>query len=720
MNQKFKLFGRIVISVFLFSATAVLSQMPTLDPDKTVNPATGEMCFALPLGTVKGLNGHDFPIMLNYSAGILKDQDASCVGLGFSYGPGGITRQDIYMPDENVSGNYSEITSNQSSEGPEWLIILQAVVTFVTFGVAMIISVLSGSTGAPPAWVVALSIVNSMAGYTPDIVSNVYYSSLNFSGGGWHVPKYDYKDGGGYGFFQGGSAYDLPDNYFVNTPYISGQLVWIGDPVNGHFTFKQTQGSPQKGSETVDVQYTLNQGTNEKMFQIKLQDGTLLIFDKTVHDMGYSNSDLYQESNGTACTARFETFQKSMPRQWLLTKVIFPGYVDGSNPPDLDPTNSLTSNKGNWICFNWDVHKTTSVVQIPNAYQSSENSITTNYWGIVHYVDGIFGGQKETDTNQLGPNKDLEEPYLIDIKTPLQKAVFNFSDGRKDGLWFNMGDIELYEYQPWAYFSGGADDEWRKYFPGFYELPRYHNLSPASPNVVANPINRKVLSSINLLNNETGDIIKTIDFNTSYTLRPQTFSSFTIDNTIPNGYNKQLTPIAGNLNAASLTLNSVSIVDAKMGTQLSTQFTYDASKNPNGFNQQVAQFKRGDNSTLRTFRPYYIEDKDIWGYYCPNNNNYLSNDFNLTGDQVRASAADAWSLQKISLPDGKTIKWDYEPNRYIYANGQTVNNDGTVKYGGGIRVKKMTIGSGIGSPISYSYFYTSQNNTFIETPTKGL
>jgi len=50
------------------------AQVPTLDPSKTVNPATGEMAFSLPLATVKGVNGHDFPITLNYAAGIKYNQ----------------------------------------------------------------------------------------------------------------------------------------------------------------------------------------------------------------------------------------------------------------------------------------------------------------------------------------------------------------------------------------------------------------------------------------------------------------------------------------------------------------------------------------------------------------------------------------------------------------------------------------------------------------------
>ena len=80
----------------------------TLNPDQTVNPATGEMAFSLPLGMVRGRNNFNFPVTLNYKSGIRSDQEASPVGLGFSYGPGGITRKVAFVPDDNFggAGNY--------------------------------------------------------------------------------------------------------------------------------------------------------------------------------------------------------------------------------------------------------------------------------------------------------------------------------------------------------------------------------------------------------------------------------------------------------------------------------------------------------------------------------------------------------------------------------------------------------------------------------------
>jgi len=58
-----------VIMVFIFHLTEISAQVPVLDPDQTVNLSTGGMQFQLNLETLKGTNGHDYPINLNYKAG---------------------------------------------------------------------------------------------------------------------------------------------------------------------------------------------------------------------------------------------------------------------------------------------------------------------------------------------------------------------------------------------------------------------------------------------------------------------------------------------------------------------------------------------------------------------------------------------------------------------------------------------------------------------------
>ena len=198
---------------------------------------------------------------------------------------------------------------------------------------------------------------------------------------------------------------------------------------------------------------------------------------------------MYQESKDTECISTFETFQKTETiNQWLLTKIIYPDYIDVSSPPDSDPSNSFNSNKGSWIYFDWDVTRTRSVVRLPRYFQSSENSITMTYSGSIHYYFKQPEALEDIEAC-ISPDisLDLEDPYLMGIRTPVQNAIFKYVDGRKDDLWFKESDIELYYYYSTIIDS---DDE--------YNYPRYNsNISGET----AKPINRKVLSSIEIRNN---------------------------------------------------------------------------------------------------------------------------------------------------------------------------------------------------------------------------
>jgi hypothetical protein len=85
--QRLHILMLILMIVFLVTPTS--AQVPTLTPEQTVNPSTGRMEFSLPLTTVKGRNGNDFPLALNYQSGIRLHDEASAFGLGFSCVPTG-------------------------------------------------------------------------------------------------------------------------------------------------------------------------------------------------------------------------------------------------------------------------------------------------------------------------------------------------------------------------------------------------------------------------------------------------------------------------------------------------------------------------------------------------------------------------------------------------------------------------------------------------------
>jgi hypothetical protein len=209
---------------------------------------------------------------------------------------------------------------------------------------------------------------------------------------------------------------------------------------------------------------------------------------------------------------------------------------------------------------------------------------------------------------------------------------------------------------------------------------------------------KPVLRSIDIRNSSGGPIVQTIEFGTDYTLRP-----YTMNSTAPNG--------------RSLTLRSVVVRDADGKGLPPITFQYDLPNNHVGWgNNRIAYPHDGP---FKNDFPFHLEEKDYWGYYCPNS--ATVNDFNRDGLAERAlrpdgsAWADAWSLKQVSFPSGMRIKWQYEANCYDSANGVAVRSDYKKKYGGGIRVKRVVSYTGRGDSLSWSYFYTDQPGVFTVT-----
>ena len=70
-----------------------------VDTTDMVNLATGDMTYNIPLLEVPGPAG-GYPLSLSYHAGIQPDEDASWVGLGFTFNPGAMNRTVNGYPDD--------------------------------------------------------------------------------------------------------------------------------------------------------------------------------------------------------------------------------------------------------------------------------------------------------------------------------------------------------------------------------------------------------------------------------------------------------------------------------------------------------------------------------------------------------------------------------------------------------------------------------------------
>ncbi|MBN1187008.1 MAG: hypothetical protein JXB49_32320, partial [Bacteroidales bacterium] len=604
-----------VVILFCLKIASVNAQVPTLDPSQTVNTATGEMGFALPLDVVKGVgSGHDFPINLYYQAGIRTSQEASAVGLGFSYGAGSISRKVVLIPDDCPGSSalkYEPLDDRPFCTPTGWRAFWDVITKVISSALAL------GGDGIP--WFAIKTFVEAgLMGVTQTV-----FATPDFSSGGSHTHGYDYQHGDMKGFFKGGSATDLPDVYLINTPYINGELVWVNyDNENGHFVLKQCAGSSVKNKSTVKIEYD---DVNE-IFTVVTSDGITLVFDKADKNNHEILIDSERDEDGVRCNFPFRIKQyRALPMQWHLTRVLFPDYKDGTGGTDNDPLNSLNSNTGNWICFNYNETLNASIKRGPE------------YWTIA----GPYSRQG-INFGKYSPNYDgVTRYYFAGVTTPNERAVFDYINDRKDGVWYETGNT--------------------------------------------NPVYQPRLTGIRILTKDSRQI-REITFSSKYELRHGTeYSVVSSDNP----------------DKASLTLKAISIVGENAVKLPPITFEY-------GYNPDAHTFE----TTMDNGFSINGERRDLWGYYNPN----TSNNWNANGEQNGAIEntsgqvyAAAWALKRMKLPTGKTIQWEYEANRFNFANNIQMTNaagDPQVKYGGGIRVRSIVVGDGIAKPKVTSFFYT--------------
>jgi hypothetical protein len=254
--------------VLCLCLTEAFGEVPILNPEQTVNPGTGEMAFSLPLLKVEGVNGLDYDASLQYKAGIQYYQEASPAGLGFSYGPGGITRKVVFVADDNAAGDhYQDIEMDDCSE-PQWHDLVRGLVFVVAIVLTAVITIATEGAGLAGAaavfvniWTALFTTIVSLSlGY---IVSSVMVGPGDYSSGTFTMPGYNQDKGRGAGFFKGGHLHDLPDIYFVNTPYLQGEFSWAGSREEGGFVFKTSSGNASCGQAPLRVLYDIaDRGAN--------------------------------------------------------------------------------------------------------------------------------------------------------------------------------------------------------------------------------------------------------------------------------------------------------------------------------------------------------------------------------------------------------------------------------------------------------------------------
>lgn len=651
----------VLLTAAILSITALVSAQPTLDPSQTVNPATGDMGFSMMLGTIQGLNGKNIPVNLSYQAGIHLYQGASPAGLGFSYSPGSISLQQVFVNDMNTGGstNYSYSAGEDADWG--W----QYWVTGIMFGIfTIVVAVLTWGQSLTLQLVVfsaAMLVVESATNY-------VVHKPYDYIAGAFDTPGYDAENGTGKGVVMGGNN-DMPDIYNISTPFLSGQMCYRIK--ENDFVLRAAKGCTLPDNKATNIE-CLDGG---HAFKITLSDGTKLVFDKVKYSRSVQASYAQRspEPNVWNYVSSRTIIDEPSPCQWFLTKVFFNDYVDGNG--DEIPGNSIAPDKGNWIQYNYDEVIQNDAMQIPNSVESSPYSTTIAYPGGV-----------------------LQDLYLKSIKTPNQYADFIYSNDRLDDLWFLKADVDILGLNHDGEVAGGKAE------PRHYNSINGHIGTAAymfkSKYNTALPLHRKVLSSVVFYNNNN-KVTKKIKLNTDYSRKPSSLQSYTKNS------ERDFLELAGNLNAGCLTLNSFDILNASNEVLGTVRFNYVPQNPPQWDKDDIGNFTDTDYGV-----PYYFEKKDLWGYYYPTSRNRFPwLHYNWVDPE-----AQAWSVNEVILPTGKSVQWVYEANRYDMSNNKRVKVGltGAPLGGGGIRVKQVITADGTGNKATLDYFYTCDPNVLEE------
>jgi hypothetical protein len=650
----------------------------TLDPEQTVNPATGDMQFSLPLAAVNGVNGHDFSINLNYQAGIQYHAQASEVGLGFSMGAGCITRKVVFVPDDiTSSGMFIDIPLSSECNSIGWLGFFEGLCTFLGITLLILsIVVFPFALSAPaaiPAWAASIKGLIAIGfvfqfGMSAMTILFMAAGPRDYKSGGQHTPCFNFQ-GDVNGYFCNGTR-DVPDLYFVNTPYFSGELVRIGDAQTGKFILKKNEGVGQ---------YSITYDKDHEKITIKLSDGTRLLFEEADSSCNATKTYLSNAVGDKHCnTQQTIQYRTPVPNIWYLTKVLFPDYVDGGGADANNPYDSDTPSKGSWICFNYMPREYDWCYKMPMLIEGDNNS----------KIEYTTGNHAIKDVNYYWKSI-IREKYLQTIKTPNQSAEFQYSDTRQDDAWYKC---DYLNFDP-VFMRGDLNEN-------------------------GVPHKRPELNTIIVKNNKQ-EIIKKIEFTKDYILRPKTMNSIQAD-------------------YKCLTLVGVAIKGSNNTILSRVSFDYDLYHNFEAFGRGIHSVPHLGPDQFHSEFALFLEERDLWGYYCPlnpastvhdgfNNVDYYVNNFNEKGEYARAVApvpdgfayAAAWSLNKVSFSNGLSIWWDYEPKIYDMVNNNSLATrfDGITRYDGGIRVKTVHYNDDIRGPKTISYAYTDQIGEFDETKT---
>jgi len=738
----------------------------------TVDLSTGDMGLSLPLFTVPGRSGLDYPIVLNYKAGIKMDQQASWVGLGWNLDVDSVSRQidtipDDYTPDGGAGSSYKYKTNYPSTYPSgefrkQWSNFnkekrkAQQAVNEAKF------STLRGFATSNP-----LSFLETIA----------QYGMITFPRMDWLKREGDLKVyqeavknkidkesvvfqsedfvGSIYGYREGTDDYLIdrphPDNYLVSSSVYSGPLILMRSSRESSDQFF----IPPIFSGYVNTYYGDSGGNQE---DIDLPDG-------------YNDAPITSTSSkflaliDTFSGGQLDGFKVVAPGGY---RYLFDSVVEEHVSATLDHVfTSPAMGVNGYVDFSWTNAFPGDILgtETPAKYHEDANGllgassvVTTPYtsrWGITSITtpDYIDLGTPGFGGDDKGSWVKFTYYSPEDEGRPLSDGAYTVSNSGRasdnDGTYFSFD--EDYDVTPSgqkfisrsnlkykfikeietpthvAVFNVGFDryDGWEAFVNSGELFDRYPKLN-------STVLYRKTGSGRIPVERYVFDY----DYSLAYAAPDNPQELILGDCEFYMGYEN-----CGRLTLKELTYEACSdytgencnswnslppfVFEYGEGDAPVTEGVCEGGGDCYGYNRVSECVVRGCNineDLFYTDNPRYVRGAhDLWGFpfyyktatgvWDPGVHNEKQYGIDYYSDFFGNIKVDSWSLSRVDWPNGGYTRWYYEPDSYSYVNDQYIGDDyfADAKYGGGIRVKYIVNCDGFeGNCLKSSYLYTTR------------
>ena len=169
------------MAVFMIYLVMFIVLTQAVAASATVKQSTGDLVVDIPLMTVPGTGGMNYPVSMTYmGAGIKMDYSSSWVGLGFSLSSGSISRSVVGIPDD-ATNDQNNVWMRYSSESDFdqvwWRDVADFFYVLLVIIIAIIISIIliALSGGADTPVVVAMAIAAISAAFS-SIAIQLYFT----------------------------------------------------------------------------------------------------------------------------------------------------------------------------------------------------------------------------------------------------------------------------------------------------------------------------------------------------------------------------------------------------------------------------------------------------------------------------------------------------------------------------------------------------------------